>query len=130
LKTPATSVLRTRGQSCPAGRTSREASPADSISRYSETTGPPTAISPKLKWCDVDKPRETLWDAFKISVASRGGLERSAEALARRIRTQLVANEPLHLPDSLWLAKVISVTPAAGRTVDLENRWPRINSPT
>ena len=84
----------------------------------------------ELKWCDVDKPRETLWDAFKISVASRGGLERSAEALARRIRTQLVANEPLHLPDSLWLAKVISVTPAAGRTVDLENRWPRINSPT
>jgi hypothetical protein len=129
----------------------------------------------ELKWCYVDKLWETLWDAFKVSLAS--GLDateaayviagapatfwgkpadcaelfadgvwstrdlisrystnwswllgESSKSQPRRlpdlIRTELVANEPLQLSDSVWVIKAISITPATEETIDFDNGWP------
>lgn len=129
----------------------------------------------ELKWCYVDKLWETLWDAFKISLASQlEGTEAAyviagapatlwgkpadcAELFAddvwsprdlisryttnwswllgessksqprqlpERIRTELVASEPLQLPDSEWVIKAMSVRPVGDARVEFENGWP------
>lgn len=129
----------------------------------------------ELKWCYVDKLWETLWDTFKVSLASKlagteaayvvagapaalwgepadcaelfaGGVWSTRDLIARYttnwswllgesskskpqrlpelIRTELVANEPLQLTDSVWVIKAISVTAVADATVEFENGWP------